>query len=101
MAALRGSEVQQVVVACDAGMGSSVLLTGQLKKRFKDIGIGVEHSPVDRIPAGTKVVLCQQGLAERARIAAPDAVVIPFQLFMGDPAFDRLDRQLRNDEEVG
>jgi PTS system mannitol-specific IIB component len=98
--ALTGSDVRHVVVACDAGMGSSVLLTTQLAKRFKPLGVEVSHAQVDRMPAEAQVVVCHQGLADRARGAAPDAVVIPFSMFMGDPAFDRLEQALRDDAPV-
>jgi PTS system mannitol-specific IIB component len=97
---LTGSQVKHVVVACDAGMGSSVLLTSQLSKRFKSLGVKVSHSQVDNVPADTQVVVCHQGLADRARGAAPQAVVVPFAMFMGDPAFDRLESALRDDTAV-
>lgn len=98
--AMTGSDVKHVVVACDAGMGSSVLLTTQLAKRFKPLGVEVSHAQVDRMPAGAQVVVCHQALADRARGAAPGAVVIPFSMFIGDPAFDRLEQALRDDAPV-
>jgi galactose PTS system EIIB component len=98
--ALTGADVKHVVVACDAGMGSSVLLTTQLAKRFKPLGVEVSHAQVDKVPAAAQVVVCHQALAARARGAAPDAVVIPFSLFMGDPALDRLEQALRDDAPV-
>ncbi len=97
MATIEGSAVKQIVVACEAGMGSSVLLTNQLNSRLKSYGVAVRHSPVNRLSADdTDVVLCHQGLADRARQAVPDTVVMPFQLFMGDPAFDRLEAAIRD-----
>ena len=95
---MHGSDVKQVFVACDAGMGSSVLLTTQLAKRFKDLGVQVAHSQVDRVPPDAQVILCHEALVGRARGAAPGAVVVPFRMFIGDPAFDRLERALRQDE---
>jgi PTS system mannitol-specific IIB component len=100
MATVNGSDVKQVIVACDAGMGSSVLLTSQLSRRFEDLGVSVAHSPVDKIPADARVVVCHEALAARARGVAPGAVVVPFRMFMGDPAFDRLERALRQGEEL-
>jgi galactose PTS system EIIB component len=100
MPTLNGSDVRQVIVACDAGMGSSVMLTSQLAKRFSDLGVSVVHSPVDRVPGDAQVVVCHEGLAARARSVAPDAVVVPFRLFMGDPAFDRLEDALRRGEPL-
>jgi len=100
MATLNGTEVNQVIVACDAGMGSSVLLTSQLAKRLGDLGITVSHSQVDRVPPDAQVVVCHEALAARARSAAPNATVVPFRMFMGDPAFDRLERALRSGEAL-
>jgi mannitol-specific phosphotransferase system IIBC component len=97
---MTGSQVKHVVVACDAGMGSSVLLTNQLAKRLKPLGVSVSHAQVDKVPSDTQVVVCHKGLAERARGAAPQAVVVPFAMFMGDPAFDRLERAIRDDTAV-
>jgi galactose PTS system EIIB component len=96
MASIEGSDIKHVVVACEAGMGSSVMLTTQMKKRLKPHGVTVEHSPVNRLDDDSAdVVLCQTGLAGRARQAAPNTVVLPFQMFMGDPAFDRLEDAIK------
>lgn len=96
MAEINGSDVKAIIVACDAGMGSSVMLTSQLRRKFKKYGVSVDHSPVNEIPAGTALVLCHEGLAARARKQAPDAVVVPFQLFLGDPVFDTVERAIRD-----
>jgi galactose PTS system EIIB component len=101
MTAIAGSDVRRLVVACDAGMGSSVLLTSQLSRRFKPLGVEVVHSPVHRMPEDTQVVVCHEGLAERARAVAPGAAIVTFQLFIGDPAFDRLEKAIRGGEVIG
>lgn len=97
MATVLGSDVKHVVVACEAGMGSSVLLTNQLAARLKAYGVEVSHSPVNRLTDDTgDVVLCHTGLADRARQAAPGTPVLTFNMFMGDPAFDRLEAAIRD-----
>jgi PTS system mannitol-specific IIB component len=101
MTAIAGSDVRRVVVACDAGMGSSVLLTSQLARRFRPLGIEVVHSPVHTVPPDAQVVVCHEGLAQRARSVAPNAAIVTFQLFIGDPAFDRLEKALRSGEVIG
>jgi galactose PTS system EIIB component len=94
---IEGKEIQSVVVACEAGMGSSVLLTTQLGQKLKPHGVAVTHSPVNRLTdEAADVVLCHQGLVSRARQAAPTTVVMPFQLFMGDPAFAKLESAIRD-----
>jgi mannitol-specific phosphotransferase system IIBC component len=86
MTGIEGQDVRKLVVACDAGMGSSVMLAGTLRRELKKLPVQVEHHPVAAIPADADVVLCQAGLADRVRAAAPGAVVVPFRLFLGDPA---------------
>lgn len=86
MASIESKDIKKIVVACDAGMGSSVMLASQLRKQLQPQGIQVEHTPVNSIPADADVVVCHAGLAERARKSAPGKVVVPFQIFLGDPA---------------
>ncbi|MGH9247853.1 MAG: PTS lactose transporter subunit IIB [Acidimicrobiales bacterium] len=86
MPSIEASAVRKLIVACDAGMGSSVMLASTLKKQLKSTPVSVEHTPVDRIPGDADVILCHEGLAGRARAISPDRVIVPFQLFIGDPA---------------
>ncbi|MFY1650281.1 PTS system mannitol-specific IIB component [Micromonospora sp. Llam0] len=90
MATIDAQSIRKVVVACDAGMGSSVMLASQLRKQLKKQQVTVEHTPVNSIPADADVIVCHQGLADRARVSAPGKVVVPVQIFLGDPAVARL-----------
>jgi galactose PTS system EIIB component len=90
MASVQGSDVRKVVVACEAGMGSSVLLVTQLRDRLKGTGAEVVHSPVSQVPADADVIVCHRGLEATARKIAPEKVVVTFNMFLGDPAFDRV-----------
>lgn len=96
MPTVNGSDVHKVVIACDAGMGSSVMVAGTLRKKLKKYDVAVEHVPVNNIPADTQVVLCHAGLAQRAQDIAPNAVVVPFQMFMGDPAFATVEKAIKD-----
>ncbi len=100
MATIDGSSVKKLIVACDAGMGSSVMLASTLKKQLAKSGVTVEHSPVASIPSDADVVVTQTGLADRARHAAPGIPVVPFQLFMGDPHIAKLVKAIQNGETV-
>lgn len=90
------ADVHKVVVACDAGMGSSVMLASTVRKRLAGTDIQVEHTPVEHIPDDADVVICHRGLVERARRRVPGRVVVPFQLFIGDPAVERVLKALQN-----
>jgi PTS system mannitol-specific IIB component len=100
MAAVNGSEVKKVVIACEAGMGSSVLLVTQMRKRLSSYGITVDHSPVNQIPDDADVVLCHQGLSSRARQKAGETPVLAFNSYLGDPVFDRLEEAVKNDDAI-
>ena len=90
MATIDGSNIKKLIVACDAGMGSSVMLASTLKKQLAKTGVVVDHSSVAEIPKDADVVLTQAGLADRARGVVPDVPVVPFNLFLGDPAVTRV-----------
>ncbi len=90
MTTIDGSAVRKLVVACDAGMGSSVMLASTLRKQLAKSNVEVQHSPVAEIPADADVVLTHQGLAARARAQAPGIPIVPFSLFLGDPAVNKV-----------
>ncbi|MEU6717144.1 PTS lactose transporter subunit IIB [Nonomuraea purpurea] len=96
MAGIDSKDIRKIIVACDAGMGSSVMLASQLRKQLKATGVTVEHTPVNSIPDDADVVLCHAGLADRARAAAPGKVLVSFQIFLGDPAVTRLVNTIKN-----
>jgi len=90
MTAIRAADLRKIIVACDAGMGSSVMLAAQMRKQLKKFPVTVEHSPVSQIPADADLVVCHAGLADRARAAAGTTPVVPFQIFLGDPAVEAI-----------
>jgi PTS system mannitol-specific IIB component len=100
MTTIQPGTVKKLVVACDAGMGSSVMLAGTLKKQLASTGIVVEHTPVAGIPADADLVLTHTGLADRARGVVGDTPVVPFNLFLGDPAVTRIVAALTKGEAI-
>ncbi len=101
MATVNGSDVSKVIIACEAGMGSSVLLVSQMQKRLKGENVTVEHSPVNQVPDDADLILCHSGLANRARQkVGDDKVVIAFNSFMGDPVFDQVESAIKGGEEL-
>jgi len=86
MATVSGRNIKTVIVACEAGMGSSVMVAKQLAKQLKGHDVTVTHAPVSRLAAAQPdVVLCHRGLAAQAKHAVPDVVVVAFDMFLGDP----------------
>ncbi|WP_018802221.1 PTS lactose transporter subunit IIB [Salinispora arenicola] len=100
MTTINGSAVRKVVIACDAGMGSSAMLAGQLRRQLGKHSVTVEHTPVDAIPGDADVVICHQGLVERARVSAPEVIIVPIQVFIGDPAVARVVKAVQNGSDL-
>lgn len=96
MSTVNGSDIKKIIVACDAGMGSSVMLAAQLSKSLKKYQVRVEHSPVNSIPDDADLVLCQRGLMARARRSQPDKVILGFNMFLGDPLFAKVEAAIKD-----
>jgi mannitol-specific phosphotransferase system IIBC component len=97
------SEVKTIVLACEAGMGSSLMSVNALKKKLKKAKVNdvkVLHKPARGIPNDAKVVIVHKGLAKVAQKKAPDAVVVTFSHFLNDPAFDRVVQALSEGGEI-
>src|SRR3569833_431035 len=97
---MNGKDVKKIIVACDAGMGSSVMLASQLRKELKKYSVTVEHPPVNSIPDDADVVVCHQGLAARAAAGAGDKPIVKLQGLLGDPAVTRLGSAIKNGGEI-
>lgn len=100
MTGISGKDIRKIIIACDAGMGSSVLLASTLRDQLSAHDVTVEHTPVNVIPADADVVVCQSGLAHRARESAPGKVVLPFTMFLGDPVINQLVDAVRDGGEL-
>jgi mannitol-specific phosphotransferase system IIBC component len=90
---ISAAQVKTVILACEAGMGSSLMSVNSLKKKLKAAQINdvtVVHKPVREIPADAQVVVVHKGLAKTAAGKAPKAVVLAFNHFINDPVFDNL-----------
>ena len=97
---MNGKDVKKIIVACDAGMGSSVMLASQLRKELKKFSVTVEHTPVNSIPEDADIVVCHAGLAARAAVTAGDKPIVKFQVFLGDPAVTGLVAAIKNGGEI-
>ena len=97
------SQVDTVIFACEAGMGSSLMSVNSLKKKLKKAkvtGVTVVHKPARGIPADAKLVVVHKGLAQVARRKAPDAVVVTFSHFLNDPALDKLVQSFADNADI-
>lgn len=98
----KADEVKLIVFACEAGMGSSLMGANQLKKMVKKAKLEIEvvHAPVSQIPAHVDVIVTHNSLAKGAKTNYPDAAVVPFMMFFGDPAVKGLVKTLKAGDDV-
>lgn len=91
------TNVNKIVFACDAGMGSSAMAAGILKKKVKNAGlnISVTNVSVDNIPAGTDIIVCHEGLYERAKNSKPDGKFVVIKNYLQAPEYDQLISELK------
>ena len=93
------SHVRKIIVACDAGMGSSAMGATVLKKKLAAAGLGsieVQHSPVSSIPQDAQVVVTHRELGERAAHSNPDAQLVLITNFLAAPEYDLLVEELKS-----
>lgn len=100
--AAAAAKIAHIVFACDAGMGSSALGATRFRKRVESLGLGlkIDNSSVNSIPADADVVVCQQGLASRAKGNAPSVRIVAINNFLEDPALDALYEELASRKDV-
>ncbi len=100
---ISASEVKTIILACEAGMGSSLMSVNALKKKLKKAkidGVTVIHKPARAIPDDAQVVIVHKGLAKAARKKVPEAVIVTFSQFLNDPAFDTIVQAFTNNGEI-
>lgn len=97
------SNIDTIILACEAGMGSSLMVVNALKKKLKKAkvkGITVVHKPARAIESSSKVIVVHESLAKVARSSAPDAVILTFKHFLNDPVMTTIVEAFVNDGEL-
>lgn len=89
---IEDKKVEKIVVACDAGMGSSAMTASSLKKRLKNEGfeIDVIHTSIQSIPDEADLIVVHKELAEAARKKAPNKTGIVISSYINPKEFDDL-----------
>ncbi|GGD29484.1 PTS mannitol transporter subunit IICBA [Franconibacter pulveris 1160] len=91
------SHVRKIIVACDAGMGSSAMGAGVLRKKVQDAGlsnISVTNSAINSLPSDVDVVITHRDLTERAMRQAPQAQHISLTNFLDSGLYTNLTERL-------
>ncbi len=90
--------IENIVFACDAGMGSSAMGATVLRKKLSAAGlshINVIHSSVSSIPENAQIVVTHAELRERASHSNPNAKLVLIHNFLSAPEYDELVEELK------
>ncbi|MBI6189582.1 PTS mannitol transporter subunit IICBA [Providencia rettgeri] len=87
------AEVRNIIVACDAGMGSSAMGAGVLAKKVRDaglLGISVTNMAINDLPDNVDIVITHKDLTQRAKTFAPNAMHISLTNFLDSQTYNDL-----------
>ncbi|OXS16697.1 PTS mannitol transporter subunit IICBA [Zobellella denitrificans] len=84
--------VRKIIVACDAGMGSSAMAASMLAKKVAAAGLGISVSnlAINNLDDSVDIVLTHKDLTDRARRHAPQAEHISLSNFLDGSLYDSL-----------
>lgn len=90
------ADVKAVYVACDAGMGSSAMGAGLLRKKVDAAGldITVTNYAINNLPADSQIVITHKDLTDRARNTIPGAMHMSLSNFLDGAVYDNLVAEL-------
>ncbi|MFB9141802.1 PTS mannitol transporter subunit IICBA [Vibrio artabrorum] len=90
------ADVKAVYVACDAGMGSSAMGAGLLRKKIATAGLDIEvtNYAINNLPADSQVVITHKDLTDRARKTVPGALHMSLSNFLDGGVYDQLVAEL-------
>ncbi|RKD30030.1 PTS mannitol transporter subunit IICBA [Thermohalobacter berrensis] len=96
----KADNVNKIVFACDAGMGSSAMGASRLRNRINKNGLDIEvvNSSIEEIPSDADIVISHKSLTERAKVVAPNAEHISIDDFINSPVYDELISKLKRNK---
>src|SRR5690625_2669112 len=92
------NEVNKIVFACDAGMGSSAMGASLLRKKMQEAGIEttVINSAINQIPDDADIIITHKNLTDTAKARKANAYHISVENFLNSPKYDELIEQLKD-----
>lgn len=91
-------DVQKIIFACDAGMGSSAMGASILKKKIKEAGmdLNVTNVAINNLPDDVDLVVTHKDLTPRAEKIVPNAIHVSVENFLGTNKYDEIVEELKN-----
>ncbi|MED1440367.1 PTS mannitol transporter subunit IICBA [Aeribacillus composti] len=91
------ANVQKIVFACDAGMGSSAMGASILRNKVQKAGLNIEvtNTAINNLPDDADIVFTHKDLTDRAKAKLPNATHISVENFLNSPKYDELLEKLK------
>lgn len=93
--------IKKIIVACDAGMGSSAMGAGVLKKKIEKEGlpIFVANSAINSIPVDADIIITHKDLTERAKTYNPKSNHLSISNFLDKNFYDNLVERIKEESQ--
>ncbi len=101
--AVATKQVNAIVFACDAGMGSSAMGASVLRNKIKKAGIEgvtVTNAAIANLDGTADLIITQNQLTDRAKAQNPDAIHVSVDNFMNSPKYDEVVEMVRSQHEA-
>ncbi|MDU0325460.1 MULTISPECIES: PTS mannitol transporter subunit IICB [Microbacterium] len=101
--AVATKQLNNIVFACDAGMGSSAMGASVLRNKIKKAGIDgvtVTNQAIANLDGSADLVITQNQLTDRAKAQSPDSLHVSVDNFMNSPKYDEVVEMVRAQHET-
>ncbi|NRD76555.1 PTS mannitol transporter subunit IICB [Bacillus sp. BRMEA1] len=95
--AVNPDQVNKIVFACDAGMGSSAMGASILRNKVQKAGLDITviNTAINNLPADADIVVTHKDLTDRAKAKLPHVTHISVENFLNSPKYDELVNSLK------
>ncbi|HCS62520.1 MAG TPA: PTS mannitol transporter subunit IIB [Microbacterium sp.] len=100
--AVATAPIENIVFACDAGMGSSAMGASVLRNKLKKAGITdikVTNQAIANLDGTADLVITQQQLTDRAKDKSPSSLHVSVDNFMNAPQYEEVVEMVRKQKE--
>ena len=100
--AVATTPIQNIVFACDAGMGSSAMGASVLRNKLKKAGIEdvtVTNAAIANLDGTADLVITQQQLTDRAKGKSPNSIHVSVDNFMNAPQYEEVVEMVKSQKE--
>lgn len=95
--------VQNIIFACDAGLGSSAMGATVVRNKLKDAGIesiSVKNISISNLPTEADIIFTHEDLTERAKEKQPEAYHVSVDDFLNSSKYEQVVNKIAASSEI-